>query len=177
MPGFFLATALPGAATVDRRKVPPSDRRSRTVGENDPESAIRSMPSTLASLVATPCQILDRLVRQPARDELGRSDLTGHVGRILVSRSSSSLYGCATRTAGSKSAGECGAPTSRCLELESRMLGRMVRFDSSTPCKAAHIVLTALSRRVQRTHRREHRSTRRTREDIVAKILHKRLAK
>ena len=52
------------------------------------------------------------------------------------------------------------------------MLGRMVRFDSSTPCKAAHIVLTALSRRVQCTHRQEHRSTRRTREDIVATILH-----
>ena len=82
---------------------------------------------------------------------------------LLVSRSSSSLYGCATCTAGSKSAGECGAPRSRCLELESRMVGRMVRFDSSTPCRAAHIVLTALSRRVQRTHRREHRSTRRTR--------------
>ena len=57
------------------------------------------------------------------------------------------------------------------------MLGRMVRFDSSTPCKAAHIVLTALSRRVQRTHRREREMRRRTREDIVAKILHKRLAK
>ena len=63
------------------------------------------------------------------------------------------------------------------FELESRMLGRMVRFDSSTPSEAAHIVLTALTRRVQRTRRRAHRNARRTREDIVAKILHKRLAK
>ena len=113
-------------------------------------------------------------VRQPghANIKLTVPHLAAIVGSARVLRLSSSLYGCATRTAGSKSAGECGAPTSRCLELESRMLGRMVRFDSSTPCKAAHIVLTALSRRVQRTHRREHRSTRRTRQDIVSKILH-----
>jgi exonuclease VII large subunit len=57
------------------------------------------------------------------------------------------------------------------------MLGRNAHFEASTPSKAAHIVLTALMRRVQRTHRQEHRSTRRTREDIVATILHKRLAK
>ena len=144
---------------------------------SEPERARSTVASTLASLVAPLCQILAQLVRQPSRDELSRSDLTGHAGRLLVLRSSSSLYGRPAHTAGSKSAGECGAPTSRCLEPESRMLGRMVRFDSSTPCKAAHIVLTALSRRVQRTHRREHRSTRRTREDIVATILHKRLAK
>ena len=47
----------------------------------------------------------------------------------------------------------CGRPTSRRQQLESRMLGRMVRFDSSKPCKAAHILVTALSRHVQRTHR------------------------
>ena len=31
MPRFLLATALPEAATVDRSKIPPSDRRSRAV--------------------------------------------------------------------------------------------------------------------------------------------------
>ena len=57
------------------------------------------------------------------------------------------------------------------------MLGRIARFDSSTPCKAAHILMTALAMRAQRTRRREHRNARRAREDIVAKILHERLAK
>ena len=57
------------------------------------------------------------------------------------------------------------------------MLGRMVRFDFGFAGEAEDILMTALTMRVQRTHRREHRSTRRTREDIVAKILHKRLAK
>ena len=135
------------------------------------------MRSTLTSLLAPTSQILARCVPQPGHDELARPHLAGHVGIARVLRLSSSLYGCATRTAGSKSAGECGAPTSRRQQLESRMLGRMVRFDSSTPCKAAHVVVTALSRRVQRTHRRERSSARRRREDIVAKILHKRLAK
>ena len=128
-----------------------------------------AMRSTLTSLLAPASQILARGIRQPGYDKLTVPHLAGHVGIARVLQLSSSLYGCATRTAGSKSAGECGRPTSRRQQLESRMLGRMVRFDSSTPCKAAHIVLTALSRRVQRTHRREHRSTRRTREDIVAK--------
>ena len=136
-----------------------------------------AMRSTLTLSWLQPCQLLPRGVRWLDHDKLTVPHLAAIVGTFRVLRLSSSLYGCATRTAGSKSAGECGAPTSRCLEPESRMLGRMVRFDSSTPCKAAHIVLTALSRRVQRTHRREHRSTRRTREDIVAMILHKRLAK
>ena len=57
------------------------------------------------------------------------------------------------------------------------MLGRMVRFDLGFAGEAEDILMTALTMRVQRTHRREHRSTRRTREDIVAKILHKRLPK
>ena len=57
------------------------------------------------------------------------------------------------------------------------MLGRMVRFEFGSRAEAEDIVMTALSRRVQRTHRREHRSTRRPHEDIVAKILHKRLDK
>ena len=43
--------------------------------------------------------------------------------------------------------------------------------------EAEDILMTALTMRVQRTHRREHRFTRRTREDIVVKILHKRLPK
>ena len=124
-----------------------------------------AMRSTLNLSWLQPCQLLPRGVRWLDHDKLTVPHLAAIVGTLRVLRLSSSLYGCATRTAGSKSAGECGAPTSRCLEPESRMLGRMVRFDSSTPCKAAHIVLTALSRRVQRTHRREHRSTRRTRED------------
>ena len=57
------------------------------------------------------------------------------------------------------------------------MLGRMVRFDFGFAGEAEDILMTALTVRVQRTHRRKHRSTRRTREDIVATILHKRLAK
>ena len=57
------------------------------------------------------------------------------------------------------------------------MLGRMVRFDLGFAGEAEDILMTALTMRVQRTHRREHRSTRRPHEDIVAKILHKRLDK
>ena len=57
------------------------------------------------------------------------------------------------------------------------MLGKMVRFASNTPSEAAHTVMTALTMRVQRTHHRELQNARRTRLDIVAKILHKRLAK
>ena len=57
------------------------------------------------------------------------------------------------------------------------MLGRMVRFDFGFAGEAEDILMTALTMRVQRTHRREHRNTRRTREDIVAKILHKHLDK
>ena len=52
------------------------------------------------------------------------------------------------------------------------MLGRMVRFDFGVAREAEDILMTALTMRVQRTHRREHRSTRRPHEDIVAKILH-----
>ena len=49
------------------------------------------------------------------------------------------------------------------------------RFGLEQRCPLESVA--ALLTRVQRTHRREHRSTRRKREDIVAKILHKRLAK
>ena len=48
------------------------------------------------------------------------------------------------------------------------MLGWMVRFDFGFAGEAEDILMTALTMRVQRTHRREHRSMRRTREDIVA---------
>ena len=57
------------------------------------------------------------------------------------------------------------------------MLGRMVRFDFGFAGEAEDILMTALTMRVQRTHRREREMRRRTREDIVAKILHERLAK
>ena len=56
------------------------------------------------------------------------------------------------------------------------MLGRMVRFDFGFAGEAEDILMTALTMRVQRTHRREREMRRRTREDIVAKILHERLA-
>ena len=57
------------------------------------------------------------------------------------------------------------------------MLGRMVRFDFGFAGEAEDILMTTLTMRVQRTHHRELQNARRTRLDIVAKILHKRLAK
>ena len=87
------------------------------------------------------------------------------------------FYSFATRTVGLKACCLCGAPTFSYLNGKSKMLGRMVRFASNTPSEAAHTVMTALTMRVQRTHHRELQNARRTRLDIVAKILHKRLAK
>ena len=45
-----------------------------------------------------------------------------------------------------KSGGLCGRPKSRRYSLRAENAWRMVRFDLSKPCKAAHTVLTALTR-------------------------------
>ena len=55
------------------------------------------------------------------------------------------------------------------------MFGRMVRVEYRGHGDAARLILTTLTRRVQRTRRRDRRFTHNTREDIVAKILHTRL--
>ena len=83
-------------------------------------------------------------------------------------------YGCATRTAGSKTGGQCGTPTSRKVKLGDSLLGRTLRFDASSSREAEHIVWIALTRRVQRTRSRERSSTRSARDGIVSKILHER---
>ena len=53
----------------------------------------------------------------------------------------------------------------------------MVRFNFGFAGEAKGILMTALTMHVQHTHCQEDRDERRTREDIVAKILHKRLAR
>ena len=51
----------------------------------------------------------------------------------------------------------------------------MVRVEYRGHGDAARLILTTLTRRVQRIRRRDRSFTHNTREDIVAKILHKRL--
>ena len=56
-------------------------------------------------------------------------------------------------------------------------LWSMVRFDSNTPSKAAHIHVTALARCVCCTGRRSQRTARRVRVEIAINILHVDVAK
>ena len=45
------------------------------------------------------------------------------------------------------------------------MLRRIARLEDRTACESKDILLTALTRRVQRTHRQEHKITLRTRKE------------
>ena len=109
------------------------------------------MRPTLICLVAPPCQFLSRGVRQRGHDKLARPNVLGHVGNLQVLRLSSSLYGCATRTAGSKSAGimRCAnesQPTAReqnawqdgAFRFEHALQSRAYRVDRAEQTRSAH---------------------------------------